>query len=169
MKKPKNYAFIDGQNLNLGIQYVGWLLDLKRFRVYLREKYEVETAFYFIGFVDGNNDLYLSLQKFGYVLVFKPTLPGVDGKIKGNVDAELVLQAMIDFDNYEKAIIVSGDGDFGCLVRYLKDQGKLRSVLAPNRRYCSALLKKAAGPQIDFVSDSRTILEFHGPKRKRTP
>ena len=114
MNKPLvNYAFIDGQNLNLSIQALGWKLDFKKFRVYLKEKFGVNVAYYFIGYVDGNSELYKSLQLDGYILVFKPTLILADGKIKGNVDAELVLHTMIELPNYEKAVIVSGDGDFG--------------------------------------------------------
>ncbi len=107
-----NYAFIDGQNLNLGIQELGWKLDFRKFRIYLKEKYLVSRAYYFIGFIPGNNDLYTSLQDTGYTLIYKPTLITKSGKVKGNCDAELVLQAMIDFNKYDKAIIVSGDGDF---------------------------------------------------------
>jgi uncharacterized LabA/DUF88 family protein len=47
------------------------------------------------------------------------------GKVKGNVDAELVLHAMIEYPNYDKALIVTGDGDFFCLVEYLIKQDKL--------------------------------------------
>ncbi len=94
-KKENNYAFIDGQNLNLGIQSIGWGLDFIRFRRYLEEKYAVTTAYYFIGYVSGNQDLYSFLQKAGYVLMFKPTIPNGDGNIKGNIDADLVLQVMI--------------------------------------------------------------------------
>ncbi len=148
MQKPlKNYAFIDSQNVNLGIKDLGWRLDWAKFRVYLREKYGVETAYIFIGFVEENQDLYLSLQKSGFVLIFKETLKNIDGHIKGNCDAELVLQAMIDYDKYEKAVIVSGDGDFACLVRHLRKQGKLVKVLVPNRKRYSALLKKAAADE----------------------
>jgi uncharacterized LabA/DUF88 family protein len=111
-KKGNNFAFIDGQNLNLGIKSLGWKLDFSRFRKYLKEKYSITTAYYFIGYVSGNQDLYLFLQKAGYVLIFKPTIPDDDGNIKGNIDADLVLQAMIDYHNYDKAVIVSSDGDF---------------------------------------------------------
>jgi len=45
--KQNNYAFIDGQNLNLGIQSLGWKLNYWRFRKYLSEKYSVVTAYYF--------------------------------------------------------------------------------------------------------------------------
>ena len=57
------------------------------------------------------------------------------------MDAELVLHAMIQYKNYDKAIIVSGDGDFHCLVEYLEEKDKLLKIIAPNKRY-SSLLKK---------------------------
>ncbi len=160
----KNYAFIDSQNLNLSIQRLGWKLDFKRFRVYLKEKYKVDIAYLFIGYIQKNQDLYNSLQKYGYVLIFKPTLEYRGGKIKGNCDAELVLQAMIDYKNYNKAIIISGDGDFYCLVRYLSQHNKLEKVLVPNKFSYSALLKKTAANRISFVDDLRKKLEYKNKK-----
>ena len=67
----------------------------------------------------GNQALYTRLQNAGYTLVFKTVTYRGEGKPKGNVDAELVLQAMIEYPHYERAVIVTGDGDFSCLVRYL--------------------------------------------------
>ena len=69
-----NYAFIDSQNLNLNIRSQGWILDFKRFLVYLKEKYKVSKAFIFIGYVDENKKLYDFLGRVGYTCVFKPTL-----------------------------------------------------------------------------------------------
>ena len=132
----------------------------RKFRIYLSEKYSVGTAYYFIGFVEGNNDLYVSLQSAGYILIFKPTLKLPDGKVKGNVDAELVLQAMIDLDKYQQAIIVTGDGDFACLAAYLRKAGKLRCVLVPNLNKYSALLKKAAKKRIAFMNDLKRKLKY---------
>lgn len=140
-RKDNNYAFIDSQNLNLSIRELGWRLDFRRFRIYLEEKYGVAKAFLFIGFVSGNNDLYIALQESGFICIFKPTLIYKDGTTKGNCDAELVLQAMIEYPNYEKAVIVTGDGDFYCLVKYLLENEKLKNVLIPNRLKFSALLK----------------------------
>ena len=92
------YAFIDSQNLNLAIRDQDWELDFKRFRVYLKDKYKVDQAFLFIGYIPGNEALYTELQKAGYIVIFKPTLE-VKGRIKGNVDAELVLHTMIEYEN----------------------------------------------------------------------
>jgi len=142
--KPIVYAFIDSQNLNLGIKSQGWNLDWQKFRQYLRNKYNVTKAYLFIGQVAGQESLYTFLQESGYLLIFKPTLEHIiDGKIqiKGNVDAELVLHTMIQFNKYHQAIIVSGDGDFHCLIEYLHQRNKLYRVLVPNKKYSKLLHK----------------------------
>ena len=166
-QEPKNYAFIDSQNLNLSIRSLGWKLDFKKFRIYLKEKYKVEKIFVFIGYVSGNEPLYTFLQKAGYLLVFKPTLEYKKGgkyHTKGNVDAELVLHTMIELNNYNKAIIISGDGDFHCLVEHLISRDKLRKILIPNQAQCSVLLKRFPSEYLAFVSDLRKKLEY----KKRT-
>lgn len=136
------YAFIDSQNLNLGVKSQGWKLDWRKFRQYLRNKYNVTKAYLFIGQLAGNESLYTYLQECGYILIFKPTLEHkIDNKIviKGNVDAELVLHTMIHFKNYQKAIIVSGDGDFHCLIEYLSNHDKLLRIMTPNKYYSKLL------------------------------
>lgn len=162
MQKPlKNYAFIDSQNVNLGIRDLGWKLDWKKFRIYLKEKYGVGTAYMFIGYMEENQDLYLSLQKSGYILIFKEILHNKEGFVKGNCDAELVLQAMLDLPKYKKAVIVSGDGDFACLVRHLRKQNKLEKVLVPNTKKYSALLKKAGENEyLDFMNNLKRKLKY---------
>jgi uncharacterized LabA/DUF88 family protein len=161
MKKPQNnYAFIDSQNLNLSIRDQGWILDFGKFKQFLRDKYSVTHAFLFIGYIYENQDLYISLQKDGYILIFKPTLRLPDGRVKGNVDAELVLHALIEYDNYDKALIVTGDGDFYCLVDYLVKKDKLLKLMVPNRNKFSSLFRKMM-PHIMFMNDLRGKLE-HG-------
>src|SRR3989304_7927469 len=134
MKKPQvNYAFIDGNNLHLGVADLGWVLDYRKLRTYLTEHYGVNKSYYFIGYMPENTPLYTFLQSIGYVLIFKPVLKTPEEKVKGNCDAELLLQAMIDLDKYEKAIIISSDGDYYCLVNYLLSIDKLECVMAPCR------------------------------------
>ncbi len=168
MKKTENnFAFIDGQNLIMATKEMGWVLDTKRFRVYLKEKYSVTKAYLFIGYMEDYSNLYRSLQDKGYILIFRPILKDKDGNIrKGNCDTELVLQAMIDKDEYKKAVIVTGDGDFYCLVGYLIKEEKLSKLLIPNKSKYSALLKRFPSGFLAFVSDQRNKLEY---KKKRTP
>ena len=166
-KQPENnYAFIDSQNLNLSVLDQGWKLDWRKFRVYLTHKHKVMKAFLFIGYIATNENLYTFLQDSGYILIFKPTLGLPSGKPKGNVDAELVLHTMIEFPNYDKAVIVAGDGDYYCLVEYLKKKNKLKSLVIPNKHDYSSLLKKF-GPDMSFVTDVRHKVEYLGKEQEK--
>ncbi|MBI2052214.1 MAG: NYN domain-containing protein [Parcubacteria group bacterium] len=163
--KENNYAFIDSQNLNLSIRELGWRLDFGRFRPYLKDKYAVTKAFLFIGYVAGNETLYTSLQNMGYVCIFKPTLELSDGRVKGNVDAELVLHTMIELKNFDQAVLVSGDGDFYCLVEYLLKIDKLKKMIIPNQKQYSGLLKRLSSPNrniFDFMNSLREKLKYRG-------
>jgi uncharacterized LabA/DUF88 family protein len=170
MSKRKVYAFIDSQNLNLGVKSAGWTLDFAKFRLYLKNKYGVEKAYLFIGQMVGQESLYDRLQGMGYHLIFKPTTEyKVDGKVvvKGNVDAELVLYAAAKvIGQYDKAIIVSGDGDFYCLVEYLKENEKLLHVMVPNDKF-SKLLRKYT-KDIVRINPLRPKLEYNSTKRTRS-
>ena len=161
-KKPTqrgNYAFIDSQNLNLGTQKMGWKMDWKKFREFLRDKYNVEKAFMFIGYMPDYEKLYDQLHSQGYLVVLKPTLEMFNEPkseeaerpknendkteekktVKGNIDADLVLHVMKEINNYDKAIIVSGDGDFYSVIEFLAQKGKLLHLLTPNWQYSSLL------------------------------
>ncbi len=176
--KPKpstkgNYAFIDSQNLNLGVQKIGWKMDWKRFRQWLADEYGVTHAYMFIGYIADNESLYELMHDHGYLVVLKPTLevkaqqnPEEDqGKdvqkpiVKGNIDADLVLYAMKEYNNYDKAVLVSGDGDFFGLVEYLAQQGKLLKLLTPNQRYSTLL--KGFEPSIENLDQHRKELAYH--------
>lgn len=147
------YAFIDSQNVHLSIKSLGWSINWKRFRIYLKEHYNVTKAFLFLGYIEGNNSLYTELQEAGFVCIFKPVLTYKDGTVKGNVDAELVLHTMIQFSIFDSAVIITGDGDFYCLIQYLLEQDKLKVVLVPNQHKYSALLKRFAKKNIAFMND----------------
>jgi uncharacterized LabA/DUF88 family protein len=155
------FAFIDSQNLNLGTLDFGWKLDFAKFRLYLRNKYSVKKAYLFIGYIEKNAKLYQKLQEWGYILIFKPVLSiKKDKKItyKGNVDAELVLHTMIQKENFQKAIIISGDGDFYCLVEYLCNKELLEKVMTPNSKYSSLL--REFGRYIVDITPLRNRLEY---------
>ena len=160
-KIENNYAYIDGANLHRGIVGFGWALDYGRFRVWLTEKYGVKNAYIFIGLIPKYKDLYTHLQECGFTLIFKEVVYNKEnGKPKGNCDADLVLQAVRDaYENkFDKAIIVSSDGDYASLIKFLKECGKLRVILSPHTKdYCSILLKRTNVP-IAYLNDQKLIL-----------
>jgi uncharacterized LabA/DUF88 family protein len=147
-KIPVNYAFIDAQNFYKSVQAIekelGALevsLDLNEFRTYLRNKFAVLVAYYFVGYIPQNTGLYNHLRTQGYEPIFKQVAVLKDG-IKGNVDVNLALRAMIDIDTYQKAIIITSDGDYACLVEYLHSKGKLECLIACSRGGASYLLRQ---------------------------
>ncbi len=164
IKIENNYAFIDSQNLNIGTQKVGWKIDWRKFRKYLAENYGVKEAYLFIGYMSENEDIYEYMHDLGYLVVLKQIVDnrneedklnpdnstvtsktekqpesdaGKSNTVKGNIDADLVLYAMKEIPNYNKAVIVSGDGDFLSLCEYLIDQNKLLAIMTPNWMYSS--------------------------------
>lgn len=143
LRTSRVFAFIDSQNLNLGVLSQGGKLDFRKFRQYLKLTHNVSKAYLFIGYVEENKVLYDYLKRSGYICVFKKIIEYKDKDIvmKGNIDADLVLHAMIEYPRYDKAIIVSGDGDFYPLIDYLKKKNKLLKVITPNKKYSSLLLK----------------------------
>ncbi|MDP3958396.1 MAG: NYN domain-containing protein [bacterium] len=152
------FAYIDGANLHKGIQDQRWEMDFKRFRVWLSDKYGVKRAYLFIGLIPKNKDLYTFLQEAGYTLVFKETTYDGEGKVKGNCDADLVLQMTRDFyeKHFDQSILVSSDGDYASLVKFLNEHKKIRAILSPSDK-CSILLKRTNVP-IAYLGDQKSIL-----------
>jgi len=175
-KKPGNYAFIDSQNLNLGTQKMGWKMDWRKFRRFLSEECGVTKAYMFIGYVPEFEQMYQQLHDAGYLIVLKPTQdlkkqhaeaaaisegekPEDKKPIKGNIDADLVLWAMKELKSYNKAIIVSGDGDFHGLAEYLEQQHKLLHIMTPNWQYSQLL--KSFESYIVRLDKMKNQLQYH--------
>lgn len=192
------YAFIDSQNLNLGVQKFGWKLDWRKFRQFLEDEFGVSRAYLFIGYIPENEALYEQMHDVGFSIVLKPTFdmtrprpessmpdqntdqhknikPGdhahADDKkeekkpVKGNVDAELVLWTMKEISNYDKAIIVSGDGDFYSLVEYLESKKRLLHLLTPSAHYSS--LYNRYDSYIVQLDKFRKQLAYHDRRRPK--
>jgi len=66
---------------------------------------------------------------------------------------------MIEYPNYAKALIVSGDGGFHCLIEYLLEEKRLSNLMVPNRFKYSSLLRKFM-PKIVFMNNLRDKLEL---------
>lgn len=217
--KKSNYAFIDSQNLNLGIQKMGWKLDWRKFYEYLKTEHGVAQAYMFIGYMQENEALYEQMHDIGYLIVLKPTVePHEENKseassstdksakqvrndqmctdsksqdssknavgnsvigdesaslirkpsgVKGNTDADMVLYIMKELPNYDKAIIVSGDGDFFSVIEYLLAEQRLEKVLTPNWQYSTLL--KGFDDHIVRLDKLRKKLAYKDYKRKKKP
>ncbi len=197
----KTLAFIDASNLFYGGEKsLGWKIDYQKLLKYLKDKYQISTAYYFGGVEIHNfpfdylthesvpveaverhlNDLikekgeqlddamlllisrhlhrvrfYLKLKSFGYDLHLKPVklYDQDDGstKRKANCDVDMAFYMMREKDNFDRAVILSGDGDFLPVLKYLKTQGKEIFVLARGRRTAKEIRQFAGGNFRDFL------------------
>lgn len=179
--KPEHvYAFIDSQNLNVGTQKFGWKMNWIRFRQWLAEEYGVEKAYMFIGYIPENEALYEQMHDAGFLVVLKQTYdmtrlkpedkhdaagnPEEKPPVKGNVDTDLVLWAMKEIGNYQKAIIVSGDGDFFSLVEYLHSKKRLLHIMTPSGHYSQ--LYNAYKDHIVQLDHYKRTLQYRDRRKK---
>jgi len=160
-KQQNNYAYIDGANLHNGAKQLGWELDYGKLRVFLSEKYAVSQAYLFLGMIPKYKALYTYLQELGFTLVFKEVTYDTQGRAKGNCDADIVVKVMRDAyeNNFDKAILVSSDGDYASLVSFLIEKGKMQTVLSPYETTRCSILLKRTGTSITYISDKRSVLE----------
>src|SRR3989338_4944944 len=145
--------YIDGNNLYRSAKELSFEIDYKKFRGWLRQKYNPANVYLFIGLVPSRTSFYEYLQECGFILVFKQTV-SFGGRVKGNCDAELVLKTVSDF--YMKAftscILITCDGDFGCLVEFLQNSNTIDRIVAPDEKKCLILLKNK-NIEITFLNE----------------
>lgn len=134
-------AFIDGQNLHLGVMSNKWNLDHGKFRRYLKDKFWVEYAYYYLWFVsEEEQDLYNMIQKAWYIIVFREHSSALKGKKKGNVDSDIIFDAMkmiYEDEELSDVVLVSGDGDYIKLVQHLIKKKLLKKIIFPSSQYSS--------------------------------
>ena len=170
-----NYAFIDGTNLHLTFVYLQQSLNYQKLRNYLAKRHNVTEVYYFIGFIKGRSGDYQELESYGYTMKFRtPVFHRVDPiicqycsreavsggrKRKCDCDADIAFQLIDDIDNYDKAILISSDGDFDNVVKKLITLDKLKLILAPCRDGCFDLLVSVAGERMQYLNELGSTLD----------
>lgn len=172
-KDCKNYAFIDGQNLHMGTakkEVDPWKIDLARFRAYLEKKYNAGKAYYFLGFVqEENQDLYEEIQDAGFVLLFREHSPAMLGVKKGNVDSDIIfhiMKKMYKGEDFDKIIIVSGDGDYKLVVDFLIEEKRFEKILFPNKKFASSLYKTLGSEFYDYL-ENKDVMDKIGKQKEK--
>lgn len=170
-----NLAYIDGQNLyfNTAKCEVGpWHIDLKRFRTYVEQKYQVRTAYYFLGYVqETNQKLYEQIQEAGFVLIFREHNSAMLGKKKGNVDSDIIFHIMKKMYRQEvphKVVLVSGDGDYKTLVDFLIEENRFEKILFPDTRFASSLYNKLGRQYFDYL-DAKDVRQKIEVRKEKGP
>ena len=152
--EQKIVAYIDAANLHRGSRDLGFDIDYKKFYGWLCQKYNLSKIYLFLGFLPWHQKEYDHFEECGYYLIFKETITSKRGETKGNCDAELILKSASDYyeKNFDSCIIISGDGDFKCLIDFLNEKNCIKAVLCPVKSKSSYLIRKVKIPVI-FLDD----------------
>lgn len=97
---------------------------------------------------------YLKLFQFGYHLFLKPVkmYEQEDGttKRKANCDVDMAFYLMKEKDDFDRAVVLSGDGDFLPVLKYLKEIRKEVVILARGPRTAKEIKQFAGSDFRDF-------------------
>lgn len=171
-KQLKNYAFIDASNLIYGVwKFEDWKVDCKKLIKYLKERYGIEEFYYYAGIDRGNDKqavFYKKLEEFGYFLRLKEVslYHQEDGSIvrKANCDVDLTFDVMRNFTKIDRAMFLTGDGDFYPLMKYFTECKIEIAVIASGKR-TSRKIKQLLGSKFIDIRSLRNVLEFKNNKR----
>ena len=153
-----------------------WNLDYYKFRIYLRDKYKVEKAYYFLWFKEKENNLYEKLQEAGFILIFNLKWENLKSNKKWNVDTNLVFSAMKKLieDSFDNIVLISWDGDYKMLVDYFIEKNKFLKIISPNLKFASSLYKHQwnLDPKYFTFLDNKDIrkkIEYININQKKVP
>ena len=151
--RGKTAVFIDSANIYFSQKSMGWRIDFKKLIDYFRK----ETDLFRLGFYGAINPENAKERKFhdfleiiGYIVKHKEIKfikdqknGGNGGHHKGNVDVDIAIDAVHFRDNYDTCVLLSGDGDFESLFKYLKSFGKRCIVISASGHISFELIRQA--------------------------
>lgn len=162
-------VFLDGANyFFMQKDGLGWFADPKKLLKYITKYGEIVDAYYYIGHdspPEAKQQAYLdALPNMGYSLVTKQIKTIFDSKTgttkkKANLDIEIVLDMFNTIDNYDIAILVSGDGDFERPLQLLKSRGKQFRVIATEKFVAREIRSVAGMHYIDFKDIKNEVIK----------
>lgn len=167
-----NIAFIDWQNLHLWTTTEWWIVNPFKLRIYLKDKYKISKAYYFLWYVkDENNSLYTRLQEAWFIIVFKKQMVEMTSNKKWNIDSDMIFHVMEKLveepERFDKIILISWDWDFKILVDYLIKKERLLKILFPNKKFASSMYRWLQNKYFDYFKNLKSKLEFIKNKHKK--
>ena len=163
MSNGKTVVFVDGQSLFITAKTLGFSIDFKRLLDELKTHGDVIRTKYYtlVDDEDENSPLipltdWLSYNGYSVVIKYVRSYVDPDGrkKMKGNINIEIAVDMMEIAPHVDHVVLISGDGDFSCLLAAVQRQGKKCTVISSvqsSQQMCSASLRKAADQFIELA------------------
>ena len=159
-RKIKTYAFVDASNIIYGARAEGWFIDQKRLLNYLKKKFNVSKTFFYYGKDSRSKEqekFLKRLKDFGYTLRVKE-IKRYGRKTKANCDVDLTMDMLILMDKYQQAIVLSGDGDFLPLYKYLQ-KNKKSILIIGSAKNTAREVRQFAGENFIGLANLKSLLE----------
>lgn len=124
LKHPgRTYVFIDATNIIYGATGCNFHVDFQKLIKYLKERFNSQKVFYYGG-VDKENEkqqgFYHKLKSLGFELRLVPVKVFSNGKKKADVDSRMTFELMLYLNEYNRLVVLTGDGDFFWVLEFLK-------------------------------------------------
>ncbi len=169
-------VFIDAANLWQLQKAKGQVLDMAKLQAYLKDRYKADTiqVFYYDAYpaqdtrsysIDGKFRFYTMLEKKLGMIVRKKPLKQIhsadskheDGMVeKGNMDVELAIDAVRYVDDYDTALLFSGDSDFLAIIKFIRERGK-KAYIFSTKNHVSSELRTGGDGYIDLLAVQEDI------------
>ena len=148
--KGRIYVFIDSANILYSQRTLGWRVDYQKLREYLEKECDLRGLYFYTGKIGKDHKQRRFLEKminYGYQVKSKEVkmikiAPNIYER-KGDLDAELIIDALKNIDNFDTCILMSGDSDFAPLVDELKTKGKRVIVVSSKHHISKELIERA--------------------------
>lgn len=165
-------VFIDAANILYSQQTLGWRVDYTKLKTYFENECDLRGIFFYTGHV-GDNERQQSflgkLERLGYHVHSKEVkrirVSPDTYILKGNLDVELAVEAVLHLDDYDTIVLMSGDSDFAFLLDVLKERGKRTIVLSERGHVSRELLERAKYIDLRRLRDAIEFQKSPPPKR----
>jgi uncharacterized LabA/DUF88 family protein len=163
----KIHVYIDGDNVYfLQRDLLTWRVDFKKLLDYFRTFGEVISANFYTSSAKPDQTtrqaFFRSLGYLGYSVTTKNAKESMrDGKTvhKVNLDTVMVRDMTLNIDQYDMAILVTGDADFICMIETFTSIGKPFKLVSTEGCVANEMREKAGMNYID-IAPLKDILEM---------
>ena len=154
--------FVDGNNLYGAQKELGWTVEFSKLISFASADGQLIDATYFAPTTSKTNPHIASMiSRAGFSVISKPAIEDKSsGEVyKANMDIELAANVILSMPIYDKAVLVTGDGDFEYILSILRTHGKLFTIIS-TKAIASRQLKNSAGMHFIDMADHRDALEY---------
>jgi len=151
--KGKVAVFIDASNIYFSQKTLGWKIDFRKLLDYFKSECNlIKISFY--SSINPENKKERKFHDFleiiGYIVKHKEIKfikneeeEKFGGHHKGNIDVDLTIDAVYFKDSYDSFVLLSGDGDFESLIKFLKSYNKYCLVISTKDHVSIELIRQA--------------------------